>query len=146
MAGPLNSNKSDDIIPNSQALPVAEFAVEEYKQVLEERRMVMTRFIQAVGFYLALSGFGLRELISTSARPFVVTLSILFSVLNILAVYAAYKFRRMAWSAAEREKFFVQQYRVAQTHELFWGYIAGIWLVILGEVTVVVLAAWKLSD
>jgi hypothetical protein len=140
MAAPIDpKDRAVDVGP----LPSPEFAIEEYKQVLEERRMVMTRYIQAVGFYLALSGFGLRELITTSSKPVVLGASIVFSALNILAIYAARMFRGMAESSVQREKFFAQNYRVQQTHELFWGYSASLWLVALNELTIISLAIWK---
>lgn len=103
----------------------------------------MTRYIQAVGFYLALSGFGLRELVTVSSLALILGSSILFPALNILALYAAIKFRSMAKLAAGREEVLVKRYRLQQRHELFWGYTASVWLVVLNEATILALAAWK---
>lgn len=117
MSEPSDPAKADNSCVAPQSLPAPEFAVEEYKQVLEEGRMIMTRYIQAIGLYLALSGFGLKELVATRSHSLVLAASIVFTMLNVLAIYAARSFRRMAAFAAQREKFFVEQYRVEPTHE-----------------------------
>ena len=128
---------------DSQSFPPPEFALEEYKQVLEERRTVLTRYVQAVGFYLALSGFGLRELVTVSTPALILGSSILFSILNVLAFYVAIKFRSMAKLAAQREEVYVNRYHLQRAHELLWGYKASLWLVILNEATIVALVIWK---
>jgi hypothetical protein len=112
------------------------FEVEEYRQVLQERHFVMTRYMQAIGLYLALSGFALRELIGAESIWSLLLLGGTFTGLNVLAVYAAGQFRNMAHSAMVREEFFAKTFDLQKTHELFWGYRLGIWLVAITQVSV----------
>jgi hypothetical protein len=125
-------------------LPSA-FELEEYKQVLKERHFVMTRYMQAVGLYLALSGFALRELSSAQSASQVWLLAVSFTLLNVVAPYAARQFRNMARDAMNRELHFVAQYHVRQMHDLFWGYYLGLWLVGIDQAAVVAVAILKLA-
>jgi hypothetical protein len=50
----------------------------------------------------------------------------------------------MAKLAAEREGILAKRYQLQQSHELFWGYTASVWLVVLSEATILALAAWKI--
>src|ERR1039458_6568058 len=84
--------------------PSEAFQVEEYKQVLKERHFVMTRFMQAVGLYLTLSGFALNELVQTKAKGRIVLLVALFTTLNVVALYVARKFKGMATHALRSEE------------------------------------------
>ncbi len=51
---------SERLPPESQQI-----AIEEIKLVAEERRFVMNRYMQAFALYLALAGYGLKELVET---------------------------------------------------------------------------------
>src|SRR5688500_2952720 len=59
-----------------------EFELEEYRQVLKERQFIMTRFMQAVGLFVTLSGFALKELIDANPVKRILLLAALFTVLN----------------------------------------------------------------
>lgn len=135
-------------LPDSQhpeaKLGSAAFELEEYKQVLNERQFVMTRYMQAVGLYLTLSGFALRELLDAPSSYRVWILSTIFTALNLLAVYAAWEFRNMAHRAMKREVYFVDRYSLQQTQTLFWGYWLGIALVCLDQSAVLTITAIKL--
>jgi len=121
------------------------FELEEYKHVLKERRFVMTRYMQALGLYLALSGFALGELSSAKSASQVWLLALSFTLLNIVAPYAAGQFRNMARDAMNRELHFVAQYHVRQMHDLFWGYYLGLWIVGIDQAAVVAIAVLKLA-
>jgi hypothetical protein len=125
--------------------PTPQFELEEYKQVLIERQFVMSRYMQAVGLYLALSGFALRELLD--AKPGLRTwfLAILFSVLNIIALQVARQFRNMAAHAMQREDYLAERYHLARTSQLYWGYRAGVLLVCISEVSIAFVTASKIS-
>src|ERR1017187_3366710 len=103
---------------HDESLPT--FELEEYKQVLNERHFVMTRYIQAVGLYVTLSGFALNELLKPAPMNRTWLLASLFSVLNVLALVVARQFRNMADRAMQREIYFVNRYHVRQMYPLFW--------------------------
>ncbi len=121
------------------------FELEEYKQVLNERQFVMTRYMQAVGLYVTLSGLGLKQLAEASEIPRVWFLALLFTSLNVVASIAARKFRDMANNALEREKDFVKKYQLRQMQDLFWGYYAGVFLVIASQTGIVVISVFRIN-
>ena len=105
--------------------------LEEYRQVLEERRFVMTRYMQAIGLYLLLSSWVLKLILDMKVGVELWALLISFSVLNSLGIVVANRFESMAAHALARERYFVTRFQVRQHHELFWGYWFGVMLVIL---------------
>ncbi len=100
--------------------------------------------MQAVGLYVTLSGFALRELVEQEPMNRVWLLVALFSALNILAVVVARQFRNMADHTMKREMYFVNRYQVQQTYGLFWGYYAGVVLVCVSEGATISVLAFKL--
>jgi len=122
-----------------------DFELEEYRQVLEERRFVMTRYMQAVGLYLALAGFAGKELLDARSPGRLWLLAVLLSSLNLMGVWAARRFRSMAERAMLRESYFVEHYGVQQMHLLFWGYWGGLILVLLDQLVLVCIVAWRLG-
>jgi hypothetical protein len=126
-----------------EARPSEAFQVEEYKQVLKERHFVMTRFMQAVGLYLALSGFALKALVQVQsiAIPRVVLLVTLFTILNTVALYVARRFKDMATHALKREFTIVERHNLTQSSTLFWGYYAGVVLVCVSEIAILTVLA-----
>jgi len=131
-------------VPES-GIPPSAFELEEYIQVLHERQFVMTRYMQAVGLYVTLSGFALKELVGASSANRVWILFILLTVLNVLALFAARQFRNMAHHTMVREMHFVQRYNLQQTYQLFWGYYAGVILVCLSQATMISVLIIKLE-
>jgi sulfite exporter TauE/SafE len=115
---------------------VLEFALEEYRQVLKERRFVMTRYMQAVGLYLALSGFAVREVVDARTLLWAGIVAGVVTILNGLAFYAAGRFRSMAKKAMQRETEFSNRYGTQTMHDLFWGYWGGIALVSVSQLIV----------
>ena len=129
--------------PEREELPPP-FELEEYKQVLKERHFIMTRYIQAVGLYVTLSGFALKELVDQVPINRVWLLASLFSVLNILALIVARQFRNMADHTMKREMYFVDRYHVQQMYRLFWGYYTGVILVCVSESAILSVLTFKL--
>jgi hypothetical protein len=119
------------------------FELEEYKQVLMERQFVMTRYMQAIGLYVTLSGFALKELADANSLNRVWVLGSLFTVLNIMALFVAREFRNMADRAMRREAYFVDRYHVQQMYTLFWGYYAGVVLVCVSEAATIAVTTLK---
>jgi hypothetical protein len=110
--------------------------LEEYRQLTLERRFVMTRYMQAIALYLALSYFGLRELTTTPSLPIVAVMTTLFTFLNGLGLYAASHFRNMAIHATVREALLAKKMNFQQPHDLLWGYRSGVLLVGATQVVV----------
>jgi|ERR1035437_1444309 hypothetical protein len=131
------------MVPNQtpEAGPSEAFQVEEYRQVLKERHFVMTRFMQAVGLYLTLSGFALNELVQTRSKTRVVVLVTLFTILNAVALYVARKFKDMATHALNRERAIVERHNLSQSSTLFWGYYATLVLVCVSEIAILTVLA-----
>ena len=125
--------------------PKAEFELEEYKQVLCERRFVMTRFMQAVALYLALSAFAAKEMVEMDVHV-ASMLEVCFTVLNVLALYVAKHFRRMADQALQRERHFVERFGVRQMYELFWGYKAAVLFVGTAQVATLSFLVWRVCS
>ena len=119
------------------------FELEEYKQVLRERQFVMKSYMQAVGLYLALSGFALKELLDARSAYRTWILAGAFTLANVLALFAANRFKGMAEHAMNRERFFVERYSLEQTSVLFWGYHLGVILVAIDQVAVITIALMK---
>jgi uncharacterized membrane protein len=118
----------------------ARFKIEEYRQIMIERRFVMTRYMQAVGFYLVLSAFVLRQLMSIDRLRTAWLLVCVFTGLNVLGMFAAGRFKSMAKHALDRERAFTKMYSLDQFPELFWGYWAGIALLMIMEGAAIMLA------
>ena len=103
----------------------------------------MTRYMQAIGFYLALSGFGFKELLALTSRSLILGVGAGFTALNVLAFYAAGRFRSMAKHARDREKYYASRYDLQSQHELFWGYWLGILLVGASEAGTLLCVLWE---
>ncbi len=121
-----------------------EFRLEEYKQVVAERRFVMTRYMQALGLYLMLAGFAARELAGARSRFLATLLLAVFTIFNALAIYVAGRFRSMAYRAMRREMILAAEHKLEPMHELFWGYSAGLIVVILDQIAVLAIYVWVL--
>ena len=117
-----------------------EVILEEFRQVVEDRRYVMTRYIQAVGLYLALAAFALKELVSAPSLPLPFLTAALHSTLNILAFYAARQFKRMALHYWNRETALARHLSMQGPSSLLWGYTSGIVLVSLIQLAVLAVA------
>lgn len=113
--------------------------------MLDERQFIMTRYMQALGLYVTLSGFALKELVDSRSTGRVWILVVLLTVVNVLALFATRQFRNMAHHAMLREIHFVQRYNLQQTYKLFWGYYAGVILVCAGQATVISVLIIKLE-
>ena len=121
-------------------------SLEEFKHVAEERRFVMNRYMQAVGLYLALSGWGLKELFETPPLLVVCIWGASYTGLNILAVYAAGQFKRMAFHAIARETELAVGLGMLAPYPLTWGYWGGIVVVVFSEATMIAILIFRLLN
>lgn len=119
--------------------------LEEFKQLINERRFVMKSYMQALALYLALAGYGVKELLAGSA-PFTPIVAGLFTALNVVAFYAAGRFRSMAVHATNREEELAHQLGIKGPHSLIWGYGSGIAVVVLYQIAVTLITVLKLRD
>jgi hypothetical protein len=130
--------------PPSESGIETRLAVELLKQAAEERRFVMRSYMQAFALYLALAGYGIKELVEAHP-PILVAYIIagLYTALNILAVYAAGRFKSMALHADTQEKRVAKLLGLGDPHSLIWGYGGGIVVVCLGELTTLVITVLR---
>ena len=126
----------------NEGLTQIRLQLEEYRQVILERRFVMTRYMQAIALYLALSYFGLNQLTAaTTPLPMVAVLAALFTFLNGVGFYAARRFRNMAIHATSREAPLAKKMSFQEPYDLLWGYRGGLLLVGATQIVVFTMAA-----
>lgn len=113
--------------------------LEEYRQLVEERRFVMQRYIQSLFIYLAVMGYSIKELLFIAPDPIFITLTALLICAIAFAYYAARQFRSMAYHAIDREKLLAMKLQVQPPHEMLWGYYGGIFLLLSGLIAVLAL-------
>jgi len=104
----------------------------------------MTRYMQAIGLYLALSGFTLKELVGAQESTLIWILAALLTLVNSIGIWAARHFRNMYQHAFRRECELVERLQAQKSYELLRGYRGGLWLVSLCEAAVVGLTALKI--
>jgi hypothetical protein len=121
----------------------SQFEIEDYRQILEERRFVMTRYMQALWLYLALSGYGLSKLLELKSATLIYGVGIAYSLLNVVAFHVAGRFRGMARVASLQEMHYVEKYKLSRRPVLYWGYWMGILVVILSEAATVLCVLWE---
>lgn len=100
--------------------------LEEYKLLEQQARFVMTSYMQGLGLYLALVGFGIREVLESKDGLRTVALIGALTCGNILAVYGAGHFRRMAYHALNRQSELADRLGFQGPYPMLWGYKAGI--------------------
>lgn len=115
----------DKPVARSEA-PDEDKILEEYKILVEESRFVMTKYMQALGLYLALMGFGVKEILSASSAEYTIIITFLMSCLNVLTYYGANKFRSMAYHSLVRQTILADYLKMQHPHAMVWGYYAGI--------------------
>lgn len=98
-------------------------ALEEFKSVVAERRFVMTSYMQAIAFYIALVGFVGGQYFAVRTKPEHLFLLAFMLVVNTLAWLGARKFRALADHAIDREAALARDLRVQPPYPLVWGYL-----------------------
>ena len=134
------SGRSKDHVPQSLLV-----TLEEIKRTAEERRFVMTSYMQALALYLALTGYGLNDMSGTmpGVRFWIVSAAV--TVANGLALYAASRFRSMALHVMARERRLALELRIGEPHSLLWGYGCGVIVVGLSQVAAVLIVVFKVD-
>jgi hypothetical protein len=105
---------------------VANRQLEEYRLVEQQARFVMTSYMQGLALYLALVGFGLRQIFESQERTRTFLLIAALSCGNGLAIYAAHHFRKMAYHALDRQTELAKALDFLPPYPMLWGYKAGI--------------------
>lgn len=126
--------------PESESELVKGYMLEEYKLLVKERRFVMTRFIQAVALYMALCGFAVREVIVARSVLILVLVTLAFTFLTPVALYAARKFRNMYSHGAQRESLLAAKLCFGPPYPLLWGYRAAVVFVLLAQSSLITVA------
>jgi hypothetical protein len=119
--------------------------LEEWKQLIEERRFVMRSYMQALALYLALGGYALKELLASESPLLAILIGLFFTSLNGVAVYAASRFKSMAMHAIEQEEMLATSLGIKTPHSLTWGYNGGICVVIFFQLAVISAVALKMA-
>jgi hypothetical protein len=97
--------------------------LEEYKINAENTRFIITKYVETFTIYLALMGFGIRELVAESKTAFVV--SALFAVLlllSALAIIVFSKFKQMALHTLARQEELATVLKMHRPRSVKWGY------------------------
>jgi predicted PurR-regulated permease PerM len=122
------------------------FKFEEYKYISEQSKFVMTRYMQAGALYLALSGFVIKEIVSTPNVVLAYLVAFFFFSINILFYLAARKFRDMAYHWLNKQKDIADDFGFHRPYSMMWGYNIGVACVclVIGAIVAVVLfrACW----
>lgn len=117
--------------------------LQEWKQVIEERRFVMLSYMQALALYLALGGYALKELLGENSLPIVIMTGIFFTCINGIALFAAARFKSMAVHASNREIALAAKFGVPPAHCLKWGHTSGVIVVVFFQVAVIAAVIFK---
>lgn len=133
----------ENLVPRQIDQPTT-VQLEEYKQIVAERRFVMTSYMQAIGLYLALSGFALREVVTAEVPLIRCLLASAITFLNGVAVFAAFRFKSMAMHAITREEYIAMRWSIQRPHSLMWGFWAGLLVVGVSQVTVIGIFLFRL--
>ncbi|MCK9211048.1 MAG: hypothetical protein M0P61_09460 [Ignavibacteriaceae bacterium] len=101
--------------------------IELYKIILEERRSIMAKYIQALAIYLGLTGFVLEKLFFRDGTNSKYPVIAFMTVTNFLAFFAIGYFKKMAKNIFHAEIKVAEKLKMEVTPNLYWGY----WLVII---------------
>lgn len=113
----LMSYQMTDNLPTDPSI-----TLEEYKSLVLERRFVMTSYIQAIAFYVAVVGFSGGQYFAVHTRSQRLFLLAFVIGVNTLAWLTAGKFRKLAYHAIDRETLLAQSLGMQAPYPLVWGY------------------------
>jgi len=120
------------------------WTLEEYKILVEERRFMMTRYMQAFALYLAIISLTLREFLLATTPLHFVSLWVFLTFIHTLAIWGSLQFRKFTNSAIEREATLAQKLNFLRAGSLEWGYGFSFCFFVLAEVLVTVLLVVRL--
>lgn len=120
-----------------------ELLLAEHKHLAAEAQFVMTRYMQAIALYLALTGFAMKEFLATGSYVVVFVLFCALSALNCVGVYSVGQFRTMAYYSLERQALVAEALEFQRPHHMIWGYFAGLSLIIFAQSCVTTLLIIK---
>ena len=126
-------------------LPAPGKIIIEYKALVEESRFVMTRYIQALGLYLALTGFGVREILSAPSKEISLIIVVFITCFNVLGYYGARKFKSMAYHALNRQALLSDHLNIQRPYPMIWGYRSGIACLIISQISLIIIIILKFT-
>ena len=100
--------------------------LDEFKHVSEDRRFIMTRYMQAGVIYITTLGFGVKFLLQADTKIVLLTFAIFFESINISAILLARKFRDLAMHSINRETELAKKLNFQPPYSLMWGYWGGL--------------------
>lgn len=118
---------------DSPELPAHEYLLEEFKHVAAEVQFVMTKYMQTMALYLALTGFATKELVDSVSLPLAVILFLTLTALNCTGVYVTRQFRSMAYHSLCRQATLADALKFQKPHHMAWGYYPGIAVVAFSQ-------------
>ncbi|TXT19440.1 MAG: hypothetical protein FD138_4337 [Planctomycetota bacterium] len=124
--------------------PSSDRILDEYKILVDERRFVMTQYVQSLALYIALVGLALRESLATNQIDLSIAVTIFVTCMNFAYWYGARQFRSMAHHALNREALLADVLGFQHPHPMLWGYYCGISAFIISECAVIVLLVKRL--
>ena len=101
-------------------------AREEHRLLTAEAQFVMTRYMQMLALYGTAIVLLLRELVLASKVEVVLLWAIIGTCLNVLAVYGAVWFRRIAYHVLDRLGLLADHLGLQRPYPMMWGYRAGV--------------------
>ncbi len=127
-------------------LPPHENLIEEYKTIIEDRRFVMSRYMQALSFYLALVAFTLKEMVETKSTSTGLLIAAFVTATNVVGWYASVKFKSMALHSLERESILADKLGMQWPHSIKWGYYVGMLFVLFTQLAILAITVFNLRS
>lgn len=119
-----NKSFTNDTLPKNDDL-----AIEEYKLLFDERRFIMTRYMQGIVVYIAVVAFIARDFFSLTDESIKYLFLVGMTVVNCIAFYSSHKFLKMVHHALNREAILADHLGLQKSLPLTWGYRGGIFFV-----------------
>ncbi len=99
-----------------------DLVLEEYKILVDERRFIMTRYMQAFAVYLTIIGLSLKGILEATEQDERYFLFALVTMFNIVGFFAARYFAKMAMYCMERESYNAKILGYLGPGNHAWGY------------------------
>lgn len=115
-----------------------DLVLEEYKLLVEERRFIMTRYMQAFAVYLTVVGLSIKGIIGTVKQDEQLYLLALVTSFNFIGALAATYFAKMAKHCMMREIDNARLLGFQEPSNHAWGY----WVILLIFFTIEIIVCY----
>ncbi len=122
-----------------------EWFVKEYGIIVEERRFLMTRYMQGFAFYVAIIALSIRELLLVKDSVYIVSLWVFLTGMHALCFWACIEFKKLATPVIEREAELALRLEFQQMEDHYWGFWVVVFIFMLAELVATALALIKLQ-